>query len=261
MPTAHVNGLDLFYEEIGSGPPLLLIHGLGSSSRDWELQTQTPLFAATHRVIICDVRGHGRSAKPPGPYSVRLFAADVAALLRHLETGPATVVGISMGGMIAFQLAVDAPDLVARMVIVNSGPALVLHTWGDRFKAWQRLALVQFLGMGGMARFLAPRLFPRPDQETIRRTFIQRWLENDHRAYVSALRALLGWSVVAHLSEIRCPILVIAADQDYTPVAVKAAYVAQLPQAKLIVIPDSRHATPVDQPEAFNQAVLAFLAC
>jgi 3-oxoadipate enol-lactonase len=257
MPTAHINGIDLHYEETGSGPPLLLLHGLGSSSRDWALQV--PVFAADHRVIACDVRGHGRSAKPPGAYSVPGFAADVAALLRHLDTGPAAVVGISMGGMIAFQLAVDAPDLVERLVIVNSGPELILRTWGERFQAWQRLALVRLLGMGGMARFLVPRLFPKPDQEEIRRTFIERWIENDRRAYMASLRALLGWSVADRLGEIRCPVLVIAADQDYTPVAAKAAYVARLPQAELAVIPDSRHATPIDQPQAFNRAVLTFL--
>ncbi|MBP7962599.1 MAG: alpha/beta fold hydrolase [Caldilineaceae bacterium] len=257
MPTAHVNDIDLHYEELGSGPPLLLLHGLGSSSRDWELQV--PVFAATHRVITCDVRGHGRSAKPPGPYSVLLFATDVAALLRHLGTGPVAVVGISMGGMIAFQLAVDAPALVERMVIVNSGPELVLRTWGERMQAWQRLALVQLLGMGGMARFLAPRLFPKPEQEEIRRTFTERWLENDKRAYIASLRALLGWSVADRLGEIRCPILVIAGDQDYTPLSIKEAYVAQLPQAELVVIPDSRHATPIDQPEAFNRTVGEFL--
>jgi pimeloyl-ACP methyl ester carboxylesterase len=256
MPTAHVNGIDLYYEELGSGPPLLLLHGLGSSSRDWELQV--PAFAATYRVIACDVRGHGRSAKPPSPYSVSGFAADVAALLGHLETGPAMVVGISMGGMIAFQLAVDAPEMVAKLVIVNSGPELILRTWGERIQGLQRLAVVQLLGMAGTARFLAPRLFPMPEQEELRRTFTERWLENDKRAYMASLRALLGWSVADRLGEIRCPVLVIAADQDYTPVSAKEAYVAKLPRAELVVIPDSRHATPVDQPEAFNRAVLDF---
>jgi len=89
---------------------------------------------------------------------------------------------------------------------------------------------------------------------------IERWAENDKRAYLASFRAIMGWSVVERLGEIGCPVLVVAADQDYTPVAFKEAYAANLPHAELAVISDSRHLTPVDRPEQFNEALLAFLS-
>ena len=82
--------------------------------------------------------------------------------------------------------------------------------------------------------------------------------ENDPKAYKAATNALIGWSVRSQLGRIQCPVLVIGGDMDYTPVAHKAAYVRELPNARLHVVQNSRHATPIDQPEAFNTAVLQF---
>src|SRR5262245_47763018 len=126
MPDVRVEDCSIHYEIQGKGDVVLLLHGLGSSVRDWELQI--PALAERYTVLAVDMRGHGRSDKPSGPYSVAIFARDVAAVLRALALGPAHVVGISMGGMIGFQLAVDAPSLVRSFVVVNSGPALVPRT-------------------------------------------------------------------------------------------------------------------------------------
>jgi len=98
MPTARVNDIELYYETAGEGEPLLLLHGLGSSVRDWE--RQIPEMAKSYRVIACDVRGHGRSEKPPGPYSMSQFARDVAGLLRALDIPSVHICGLSIGGMI-----------------------------------------------------------------------------------------------------------------------------------------------------------------
>ena len=95
MPTLQLNDIGLYYEIIGEGAPLLFIHGLGSSIRDWE--PQVDFFAERYKVILFDVRGHGKSSKPPGPYSIPQFAADTANLLEKLEVAPVHVVGISMG--------------------------------------------------------------------------------------------------------------------------------------------------------------------
>jgi pimeloyl-ACP methyl ester carboxylesterase len=257
MPRLKPGDVSLYYEIAGAGDPLLFIHGLGSSCRDWS--SQLPVFARTHRTLAFDVRGHGRSDKPRGPYSVPLFAADTAALLRSLDIAPAHVVGLSMGGMIAFELAVDAPELVRSLVIVNSAPALILRGWKQRLGWFQRQSVVRLLGMRRMGEMLGGRLLPEPGQRAVRREFVARWAENDRRAYYAAMQALVGWTVADHLGRIRCPVLVVAADRDYTPVAFKQAYVDRLPHAALKVIPDSRHLTPIDQPEAFNQALAGFL--
>lgn len=258
MPRLHVSDIDLHYEITGQGQPILLIHGLGSSTRGWE--EQVPFFSQHYQVMTFDVRGHGESDKPPGPYSIPLFAADTAELITSLGIAPVHVVGLSLGGMIAFQLAVDAPDLVRSLVIVNSGPEFIVRTFKERLGVIQRELIVRLLGMRKMGEILSKRLFPRPEHEELRRQFVERWAQNDKRAYLHSLRAIVGWSVADRLSTIRCPTLVIAADKDYTPVSLKEAYVARMPQARLVVIPDSRHATPVERPERFNEALMAFLS-
>ncbi|MCA9934300.1 MAG: alpha/beta fold hydrolase [Ardenticatenaceae bacterium] len=256
MPSIHVRDTTLYYETAGSGPPVLLLHGLGSSTRDWQLQV--PVFAQTYEVVMVDVRGHGRSAKPRGPYSVPQFTADVVAFMEALHIAPVHMLGLSMGGMIAFQTAVDHPDLLRSMVIVNSYPELVPHSLSDYLTWYRRHAIVQLMGMKRMGQYLGKTLFPEPHQIELRQMIAQRWTENDKRAYMASTRALFGWSMAAHLGDIRCPTLIIAADMDYTPVAQKEAYTAKIPGARLVVIPNSRHATPIDQPELFNQTVLAF---
>ncbi len=257
MPRVHVNDIDLYYEITGEGKPILLIHGLGSSTRDWEYQTTA--FSTLYRVVTFDVRGHGQSDKPPGPYSIPLFASDTSDLMRSLEIGPSHIVGISMGGMIAFQLATDVPDLVQSLVIVNSGPELILRRLRDRLNVLQRFLIVRFFGMRKIGEFLGSRLFPKHEQESVRQMFIERWAENDRQAYWESFRGILGWSISDRLHTIMCPTLVVASDRDYTPVSTKKAYVERLTRGELVVIEDARHAVTAERPEDFNKVVLDFL--
>ena len=257
MPTIHVNGADLYYEIHGTGEPVLLIHGLGSSTRDWDPQISE--LARTFQVVAFDVRGHGRSSKPKQRYSVKLFADDTAALIRQLGIGRAHIVGVSMGGMIAFQLAVDAPDLVRSLVIVNSGPAMPVRTLAQRMMIWTRVAIVRIKGMRRMGEVLAGRLLPKPEHAALRATFIERWAANDPDAYLAALHGLVNWGVMDRLPHITCPVLVLTADQDYTPIAVKRAYTAMMQHAELVIVEDARHFMPIEQPKPFNAALMLFL--
>lgn len=257
MPRCRSNGIELAYEVAGQGEPLLFLHGLGSRGEDWAMQA--PCFATRYRVITADMRGHGASEKPPGPYGVPMMAADVAGLLDWLGVESAHVVGLSMGGMIAFQLAVDRPERIRSLVIVNSGPALVPRTPGEWLRVQQRLLLARLFGPARTGRFLSRRLFPKPEQEALRMQFIERWALNDRTAYLAALRALIGWSVLDRVGHIRCPVLVISGDRDYTPADVKRVYTAMIPRAHFVLIEDSGHATPIDQADIFNRCVLDFL--
>ena len=122
MPFLEIPNLKLYYERTGTGSPLLLIHGLGSSSRDWE--KQVPVFAKRYQVITLDLRGHGQSSKPPGLYSIRIFTEDVVALIYQLNISPVHVVGISMGGMVAFEMATHFPKMIRSLTVVNSYPEM-----------------------------------------------------------------------------------------------------------------------------------------
>ncbi len=257
MAKLRVGDIDLYYEIIGQGEPIVFIHGLGSSSRDWEMQID--MFSKNYQVVVYDVRGHGKSDKPSGPYSMTLFANDAIELIEALDIAPVHVVGISMGGMVGLQLVVDAPDLVKSLVVVNSGPELIIRTLKERIQFFQRDLIVRILGMRKMGEVLSERLFPKTEQGDIRKIFVERWAENDPRAYRESMRAIVGWTVSEQIERIACPVLVIAADEDYTPVEAKAAYVKKLQCGEMVVIEDSRHATPAEKPEQFNEVVMAFL--
>jgi len=257
MPTLQTNGINLNYHEQGQGEPLLFLHGLGSQGEDWGFQV--PFFAPSYRVITVDLRGHGASDKPAGPYSVAMMAEDVVGLLDALNVESAHIVGLSMGGMIAFQLVVDRPERVRSLVIVNSGPALVPRSFGEKLLVQQRLLLARLFGPSRTGKFLSKRLFPKPEQEALREQFVERWAMNDRDAYLAALRAIVGWSVMDRIGEIRCPVLIVSGDRDYTPMEAKREYMARIPGAEFLLVEDSGHATPIDQSGNFNRGVLKFL--
>ncbi|TAF64177.1 MAG: alpha/beta fold hydrolase [Cytophagales bacterium] len=257
MPISDINGIKMYYEMQGQGEPLLLLHGLGSSSIDWEMQI--PFLAQHFRVIVPDLRGHGKSEKPYQKYSVPLFADDVWALLKHLQIEKVHIVGLSMGGMIAFQMAADQPEKLQAMVILNSAPQLKIKTLKHYALLWQRKILMQLFGLKTLSKVLAKRLFPKPEQQPLRDLFYQRWIQNDKKAYYQAFLAIVNWGVEEKIAQMQTPTLILAADRDYTPVEFKQEYAKQMPNAQLQVIKDSGHATPMDQPEQLNQAILLFL--
>ena len=258
MPKLHANGIELYYETQGAGQPLVLIHGLGSSTNDWEFQV--PEFCKRYQVITFDLRGHGKSDKPAGPYTIPMFAQDTADLLKALGIASAHIVGISLGGGIAFQFALDYPGMVKTLTIVNSGPTMVAPGGDAKNEIDSRIAIVQQLGMRAMGQALAPRLFPKPEHANLRESFIEHWAENDSRAYVDALLSMVDWNVISQINSIKSPTLVISSDQDYSPVSLKEAYVKLMPNAELVVIADARHAVTMEQPQAFNAELEKFLA-
>lgn len=248
----------MHYQVRGTGQALVFLNGLGMSTRDWVKQVE--FFSESYRVITFDPRGHGLSTKPDGPYSMQLFADEAAELLQSLLASPAHLVGLSMGGMIAFQMAVSSPELLKTMVIVNSGPEFIIRTARQRFEIVKREFITRFLGMRRLSEFLSGRLFPDPKQLKDRELMKMHWAENEKNAYLASFRALKGWSVTNHLKNIRCPTLVISAEEDYTPVTFKEWYVGRMPNAELVIVPNSRHVTPLDQPDLFNRIVADFLS-
>jgi pimeloyl-ACP methyl ester carboxylesterase len=190
---------------------------------------------------------------------MEMFAADAAELLRALRIQSAHVVGISLGGGIAFQLVVSYPDLVKTLTVVNSAPEAILRTFTQKIQLLMRVIVVKTVGLPKMATILADKLFVDPDQDALRATFIARFSRNDKKSYLASLRAFIGWGVTSKIGAIACPTLILAADQDYTPLSMKESYVAKIPGATLVVIPESRHAVPMERPAQFNVALQNFL--
>ncbi len=262
MPLQTANGIQLHYTFHGQPvdgrhPRLLFLHGLGSSGEDWH--KQIPAFAGDYCILTLDLRGHGRSQRPSGPYSIAQLATDVAALLNVLSFTPTHVVGLSLGGTVAMQLAADQPALVQSLTIVNSGPDLSPKTAADRRQARLRTWLIRLLGLKPFGRILGKKLFPDPINAADRTRFETALAGNTRGPYLAAFGAAMVCDLTPRLGEIRCPALVVSADLDSWPVAMKEAYVARMPNARLVVIADSHHALPVEKPVPFNAALRAFL--
>lgn len=258
MPEVEINSNLTHFESVGHGSPILFIHGLGSSTRDWE--RQVGVFSNSHQVVTIDLRGHGQSGKPQGRYSIEQFSNDVAELMRHLEIGPVTVVGISLGGMVAFQLAADHPELVDGLVVINALPDNELLQQA-RGQIRLRKLIVRFLGMKRMGEVLGGRLFPDDDMEAERELMASRWAENDKKAYQRAFQAAVDWpGVTGKLDDFTQPMLMISSDEDYVPLAAKQPYLDAMPAMEHVVIEDARHAVPMERPEQFNRVLAEFLA-
>jgi pimeloyl-ACP methyl ester carboxylesterase len=162
--------------------------------------------------------------------------------------------------MTSLQLGLDAPEVVSSLAVVNATASVKADTFGDKVVLAVRALLTKTLGPAGVARLVAPRLFPLPEQAHLRETFIRQMSALDPRTYAAVSRAVLEYSVEARVGALKPPVLFVAADADYTPVATKQALAARISGAKVVVVPDSHHAVPIERPEAFNAVIDAWLA-
>lgn len=235
----------------------VLLHGLGSCAEDWGLQL--PALTPDRRVLTVDLPGHGRSPALPGWPRVSDLVRPTAAALDRAEPGPLHLIGLSLGGLAALQLALDRPERVRSLTLVNAF-ARLRPAPGGLGRSIVRLALLAFGPMRVLGAWVAAGLFPRPEQAALRRVAAERLAANDRRAYLAALHAAARFDVRARLGEIACPALVVAGAHDRTvPLACKLELAGGLPGAQLEVLAESGHATPLDAAPAFNDLVRGFL--
>lgn len=257
MATLERAGHRIHWTEFGAGPPLLLVHGLGSSGADWAFQI--PPLAASHRVIVPDLRGSGRSVDARGPFSIPQFADDLWALLDALGAEQPRLVGFSLGGAVALEMALARPGAVARLATINSLPSYRIDHWRKWMEVHLQATMVRTLGLPRVARMVAARLFPHPHQAPMRERVVAVLGANPPRAYLDTVRALAGWCAGDRLHMLRTPMLMIAAEHDYTPLDEKHRWARHL-GAKIAVVRGSRHGTPFDAMAATNACLVAFLA-
>ena len=255
MPTAHLGDLRCHYLDEGSGEALVLLHGLGSSARDWEFQLHA--FSRHFRVIAPDLRGFGASQRK-GPYGVGRFAADIWALLGQLGVDRFRLLGYSMGGAVALEMAASQPQRVIQLLISNSVPSFEPTAPVHWLMFGYRFVVMALLGPAMLARRSTEQMFPKPEHAELRRRNAMRAARNGRWVYLASLWSLSHWSVLDRLRSLQMPTLVVAADHDYFSREETIRFAHALPRGRLRIFADSHHGLPQECADDYNAVVLKF---
>jgi 3-oxoadipate enol-lactonase len=246
----------LYYRVRGKGENLLLIHGLGCSGADWECQVRS--LERRFRVIIPDLPGCGFSSPMEGDVAIGDLANRLWALLDHLQVSTSNIAGFSLGGAVALEMALQRPDNVPRLALINTLITYRVDNWRKWLEARVPPILIHLLGMRRTAKLAAARLFPKPWQRPVRERAAEVIGRNGASTYIGMARALERWSTAERLSALKARTLMIAAEHDFTPLVEKVEMAKSL-GAQIAVIHGSRHGTPFDAIEATNACLFALL--
>jgi 3-oxoadipate enol-lactonase len=259
MAFVENQGARIYWDEQGGGPPLLLIMGLGWTSDMW--YRSRPALKAQFRTIAFDNRGVGRSDVPAGPYPIALMASDAAAVLDDAGVESAHVCGMSMGGMIAQEFALNYPHRVRSLILGCTAP-------GGPHAVQAKREVIQLLTTTGtppeeLARAVIPFIYDAGTPlERIEEDFAMRrkWFPTPE-GYFAQLQGIMAWEAYSRLPQIAAPTLVIHGESDrLVPPENGMLIAARIPNAKLLLISHASHIFPCDQPEVAHCAMLEFLA-
>jgi 3-oxoadipate enol-lactonase len=254
------NGIQINYELSGrdGAPVVMLSHSLASSLVMWHPQMDS--LESKFNVLRFDTRGHGDSDAPEGKYTLELLAADAVALMDVLEIDAVHFVGLSMGGMIGQNLALDHGDRLKSLALCDTAavmPDEVQAIWQQRIAAAREKGLQDQVDET-LERWFTPEYLSQnpPEVEMIRRQI----LATPVAGYIGCSEAIRGLDNLKRLSEITLPTLIIVGEEDPgTPVAASEAMHERIDGSKLVVLPAARHLSNIEQSGAFNEALMDFL--
>jgi len=261
MPYALSAGTRIYWEEQGTGDPLLLIMGLGATHDLWH--RVVPMVAPRYRTILLDNRGAGKSDAPAGPYTIPQMADDALAVLDVAGVARARVFGASMGGMIAQELALAHPERVHSLILgctACGGTHVVL---ADR-EVGAALAARATLPPAESIRLTVPYIYDastsrdRVEEDVLLR--IRTAISNE--AFAAQYQGIRSWAGThERLPQLKMPVLVIHGETDRLVPPENGHIVARaIPQAELVMLPNASHIFFTDQPEASEKAIVGFLA-
>ncbi len=262
MATASVNGVKLFYEIEGEGPPLLLIAGLGANSSAWA--TIKPLLVSRFTVITFDNRGTGRSEVPPGPYTIDQMADDTAELIRHIGKGPVLAVGWSLGGSVLQGLLIRNGDLVSKAVLLSAFPSYteLQHGWLDCLLALRKSDVsAEAQAMFGMAwGFTGKMLVNHAALAAGARLGAAAPNPTSYEGFAAQAHGLRRYDSRPLLPTVKTPTLVLVGAEDVlTPVSQSIEMSELIPNGTLQVLPRGSHGMAVEYTPETVAAIVAYL--
>lgn len=239
-------------------PAVMLSHSLGSSLVMWNPQIEA--LESHFRVFRYDMRGHGESDAPHGAYTLEQLGEDAVGLLDALNIQVVQWVGLSIGGMIGQYLALNHADRLRSLVLCDTAAAIEEEAQAMR---QQRIETAREQGMEPLVESTLDRWFTQdflkrnsPQVDVIRRHF----LATPVAGYIGCSEAIGNLNYLERLSEVKTPTLIIVGEEDpATPVAASEAIHERMPDSRLVVLPSAAHLSNVEQPDAFNRALIGFL--
>jgi 3-oxoadipate enol-lactonase len=259
MPYVGNESVRIYWDEQGPGEPVLLIMGLGYTAHMWH--RTRPRLAEHFRTIAFDNRGVGRSDAPAGPYSMALMASDAGAVLDAAEVQSAHVFGVSMGGMIAQEFALQYPTRVLSLILgctAAGGPTAVRAEPAATQMLKARGGMTPEQAADAALPFIYDSQTPRGRIEedlAIRRPWLPR-----PESYIAQLQGILAWEAYSRLPAIGVPTLVIHGENDLLVPAGNGKLIAdRIPSAKLVLIAHASHLFLTDRPQIAHEAILNFL--
>ena len=253
MPEAQINGIKLNFAVHGKGEPLVLIQGWGTDKRAWIFQIHA--FQKYFQVITFDNRGVGKSEKPSGRYSMKVMAADVIGLMDHLHIGAANILGLSMGGMIAQEVAIDYPNRVVKLML---GCTFAYAKDGSgETEEYTKAA-------GGDPKRIKLALASLANNNSLGRLFVSIWMRLNSKSWAEGFESQ-GSAIKDHdtrdrLHLIKAPTLVIAGTKDRVVRPSSSEFIAsRIPKARLVMIENGSHSMSAENQKEFNKVVLNFL--
>ena len=254
------NGTRVHYEVSGKAgaPVVMLSHSLGSSMVMW--QPQMEVLEAHFRVLRYDVRGHGDTEAPESPYALDQLGEDAVSLMDGLGIDRVHLVGLSMGGMIGQGLALNHSSRLRSLALCDTAAVLPQDArpiWQERIQRAREKGMTSLVDDTIARWFTQPFLAKSPPAvERIRTEF----LATPVVGYVACSQAIMGLNYLGRLSGIKLPtLIVVGADDPGTPVSASEAIHRMISQSQLVIIPAAAHLSNVEQPDAFNKALMDFL--
>ena len=256
----QANGINVNVEISGNpdGSTVIMSHSLACNLSMWE--PQLSILEPDFKVIRYDTRGHGQSDETRGPYDLEMLGTDALALMDALNLPSAHWIGISMGGMIGQYLAIHHAQRLQSLVLADTGPVMP----EDAQPMWQnKIDLSTSEGMESLLDATLEDWFTAryrdenpPALEKLRENFLAMPIEG----YVGCIWAIRGLHLIERIKEIKIPTLIIVGKQDFgTPVEVSELMLSLIPGSEMVVIDDAAHLSSLNQPEAFNKALISFL--
>jgi len=263
MPYERAGDIRLHYEEVGQGTPIVFIHGISGDKWSWIFQI--PTFASQFRVLLPDLRCHGHSDKTLRECSVADLASDISALLKAVKADRAVVCGLSLGGMVAQELALNHPDQVAALILADTTSSLASDEARKTLEGWT-LAFQTPERMVAWFEERLPLLFNEDFlNSSVGRDLIEGRKERlgkaDAKALLPIVRGMAKFHATDRLEAIRQPTLVVVGEEDpITPPAMSDVIHNKIRGSKFSMILGSKHVSNADNAAVFNKTVLNFLS-